>query len=299
LSQGAAGGKWDEGKRLIGRRVFVDGYGEGTVVDFHKKTIGASTHSIDFNTPGSGSDPGLIMPVKLQRKGNNQTFWLVWPGETEAAQRAAVHKQRASPLPAGQEDDPRFAANYEEEYDDDDDVGGGAGPRAAWVDAAEAERWESQQAAAWDTTTPGDDPYGGAEYLPPEPEPEPEQPPQAEPDLIFVGKRKPPRRNRGGSGAAAAAAAAAEQASQRTAAGGSGGGGEAVVSTSAIHQSLVMDAFILRERESLRVIAGGVRDMRPGRDDVSLPGRQRRGFRGLELTHSSTDNSAGSCGCSE
>ena len=101
------------------------------------------------------------------------------------------------------------------------------------VDAAEAARWESQQAAAWGMSTPSDDPYGGAEYLPaepePEPEPEPELPPQAEPDLIFVGKRKPPRRNRGGLGAAAAAAAAAEQASQRPAAGAAAGGvGEAV-----------------------------------------------------------------------
>ena len=90
--QGATGGKWDEGKRLIGRRVFVDGYGEGTVLDFHNKTIGASTHSIDFNTTSSGNDSGLIMSVKLQRKGNNQTLWLVWPGETEAAQRAEVSR---------------------------------------------------------------------------------------------------------------------------------------------------------------------------------------------------------------
>ena len=85
-------GEWDEGKRLIGCRVFVEGYGEGTVTDFTKKTlglIGSSTHSIDFNTVGSGSDPGLIMSVKLQRKGNRGALWLVWPGETEAAQRVA------------------------------------------------------------------------------------------------------------------------------------------------------------------------------------------------------------------
>ena len=85
-------GEWDEGKRLIGRRVFVEGYGEGTVTDFTKKTlglIGSSTHSIDFNTVSSGSDPGLIMSVKLQRKGNRGALWLVWPGDTEAAQRVA------------------------------------------------------------------------------------------------------------------------------------------------------------------------------------------------------------------
>eukprot|EP01044_Picomonas_judraskeda_P013237 COSAG03_NODE_1978_length_3268_cov_5.872831_2_plen_180_part_00 len=86
-------GEWDEGKRLIGRRVFVDGYGEGTVTDFvTKKTlglIGSSTHLIDFNTGGSGNDPGLVMSVKLQRKGSRGFLWLVWPGETEAARRVA------------------------------------------------------------------------------------------------------------------------------------------------------------------------------------------------------------------
>lgn len=92
-------GEWDEGKRLIGRRVFVDGYGEGIVTDYSKKTlglIGSSTHSIDFNTPGSGNDPGLIMTVKLQRKGSNRgALWLVWPGESEAAQRVAnLQKQK-------------------------------------------------------------------------------------------------------------------------------------------------------------------------------------------------------------
>ena len=73
--------------------MFVDGYGEGTVTDFvTKKTlglIGSSTHLIDFNTGGSGNDPGLVMSVKLQRKGSRGFLWLVWPGETEAARRVA------------------------------------------------------------------------------------------------------------------------------------------------------------------------------------------------------------------
>ena len=59
----AAGGQWDDGKQLIGRRVFVDGYGEGTVREFKKKTLpkfGASAHAIDFNPAGAEHDPAMV-----------------------------------------------------------------------------------------------------------------------------------------------------------------------------------------------------------------------------------------------
>ena len=58
-----AGGQWDDGKQLIGRRVFVDGYGEGTVREFKKKTLpkfGASAHAIDFNPAGAEHDPAMV-----------------------------------------------------------------------------------------------------------------------------------------------------------------------------------------------------------------------------------------------
>jgi hypothetical protein len=260
---GAAGGEWDEGKRLIGRRVFVNGYGEGTVTDFTKKTlglIGSSAHSIDFNTLSSGNDPGLIMSVKLQRKGKKGALWLVWPGETEAARRVANLERRRqqqedteeqgdggaqsgevgwnSPKFPGSDDDPRFASmHYVDEPSDVaeklDSSGAGQtdlekpvdyhpneeGERAeeaTWVDAAEADRWEQEQARRWTGEAAGGfpDPYGDLEYLPSEPEPEPEPdtetpPADDESELIFVAKRKPPRRNRGGAAAAAAAAAVA------------------------------------------------------------------------------------------
>ena len=58
-----AGGQWDDGKQVIGRRVFVDGYGEGTVREFKKKTLpkfGASAHAIDFNPAGAEHDPAMV-----------------------------------------------------------------------------------------------------------------------------------------------------------------------------------------------------------------------------------------------
>jgi hypothetical protein len=36
------------GADLVGKRLFIEGYGEGTVVEFRKKSMGASSHVVRF-----------------------------------------------------------------------------------------------------------------------------------------------------------------------------------------------------------------------------------------------------------
>jgi hypothetical protein len=73
-------GQWEEpsieqtdadGDVLIGKIVYVMGFGEGTVVGFIKKKIGASQHTIQFQ------DRPREEKVKLRRKGNDKVPFLV------------------------------------------------------------------------------------------------------------------------------------------------------------------------------------------------------------------------------
>lgn len=64
--------EFDDGSRLVGQRVFVAGHGEGVVRAFRKQMTGASPHEIDFKVAG-------VKEVKLRRKGNTETPWLLGP----------------------------------------------------------------------------------------------------------------------------------------------------------------------------------------------------------------------------
>lgn len=63
--------EFDDGFRLVGQRVFVAGHGEGTVRAF-KKSMLASPHEIHFEAGGTKE-------VKLRRKGNSETAWVLGP----------------------------------------------------------------------------------------------------------------------------------------------------------------------------------------------------------------------------
>jgi hypothetical protein len=77
----------DVGSASLGRRVFVEGYGIGNVVEFKRAAIGTSSHLLRL-------DNGLMVEVKLQRKGNkaaNCAAWLVGPddvGRSEGVETA-------------------------------------------------------------------------------------------------------------------------------------------------------------------------------------------------------------------
>lgn len=64
------GVEFDSGPALVGRRVFVQGHGDGTVLSFEQALVGASAHTLRF-----GSD---TTRVKLRRKGNAETPWVVY-----------------------------------------------------------------------------------------------------------------------------------------------------------------------------------------------------------------------------
>lgn len=65
------------GKRLVSRRISVDGYGPGTVVGFNKTYLqGASSHDIEFDANGEK------VTLKLARKSNTDPAkkqWLIAP----------------------------------------------------------------------------------------------------------------------------------------------------------------------------------------------------------------------------
>ena len=67
-----------DGLALLGRTVFVDKFGEGLVVGFKRSHTGPSAHIIEFN-PSRGGE----QHVKLRRKGNTETEWLVLSPEAE------------------------------------------------------------------------------------------------------------------------------------------------------------------------------------------------------------------------
>ena len=79
------GGSWckpttqeqGDDEAIVGRRVFVEGYGKGLVVSFVRARIGASSHVIKFDGGGESK-------VKLARKGNRETPWHVWHNYNES-----------------------------------------------------------------------------------------------------------------------------------------------------------------------------------------------------------------------
>ena len=61
----------DSGPSLIGRSVWVRGWGEGTIQEFKKSKVGPSSHVVKF------PDLRRVETIKLARKSNGQTPWLV------------------------------------------------------------------------------------------------------------------------------------------------------------------------------------------------------------------------------
>jgi hypothetical protein len=75
-----------EADYLIGREMFVQGIGQGTVQSVVKNRLGASGHVVDFVSRGT-------MEVTLARKGNAGTLWLVLPnGALERARKSRKGK---------------------------------------------------------------------------------------------------------------------------------------------------------------------------------------------------------------
>jgi hypothetical protein len=96
----------NQGESLIGRRVCVMGRGQGVVRSFEKSRTGPSEHVIEFDVPtiststandhgeskaatsepaaagpqgaAEGKAPGESVRVKLQRKGNGETPWIIY-----------------------------------------------------------------------------------------------------------------------------------------------------------------------------------------------------------------------------
>jgi hypothetical protein len=100
----------NEGESLIGRHVCVMGRGQGVVRSFEKSKTGPSEHIIEFApvpTAVAGTDQGALTPaestpaadagaaagelikVKLQRKGNGETPWIICT-EEQSTSGAAV-----------------------------------------------------------------------------------------------------------------------------------------------------------------------------------------------------------------
>ena len=67
----AASGEDDDGKELVGRFVWVRGWGEGKVQAFKTNPTGPSSHVVGF------ADLRRVETIKLDRKGNGQTPWLL------------------------------------------------------------------------------------------------------------------------------------------------------------------------------------------------------------------------------
>ena len=66
--------RFDDGPRLVGCRIFVEGHGEGTVAAFDKAMFGVSEHVINYDSVIGHTGTA----VKLRRKGNtDEARWLV------------------------------------------------------------------------------------------------------------------------------------------------------------------------------------------------------------------------------
>ena len=85
----------DNGPSLIGRSVWVCGWGEGIVQDFHHNQVGPSSHTITF------PDLRRVETIRLARKSNGETPWLVRdesapPRSPSEADLAAIGARTAS-----------------------------------------------------------------------------------------------------------------------------------------------------------------------------------------------------------
>ncbi len=85
------------GKRLVSRRISVDGYGPGTVVSFNKTYLqGASTHDVEFDANGQK------VTLKLARKSNTdpeKKQWLIAPVQVRRVQVGTSDDQVRSVAP--------------------------------------------------------------------------------------------------------------------------------------------------------------------------------------------------------
>lgn len=68
------------GPELCSYRVYVCGYGSGRVVEYVQAALGPSSHRVEFDDAERGK-----VAVRLRRKGNAETPWLVMPGLLHAA----------------------------------------------------------------------------------------------------------------------------------------------------------------------------------------------------------------------
>lgn len=98
--------RYDDGNRITGSTVWVEGYGQGVVKYFKKSSLGASVHTVEFQTahaqaarPSPYTPSTAIVPnasrkeIKLRRKQNNATEWLYLPAETADKQRNGSNHQ--------------------------------------------------------------------------------------------------------------------------------------------------------------------------------------------------------------
>eukprot|EP01051_Picozoa_sp_SAG22_P003682 SAG22_NODE_182_length_16036_cov_13.692226_5_plen_1698_part_00 len=100
----------DAGEAVVGATVFVAGLGEGLVQAFNKSRLGASSHTIVLGAsaggPGGGGGWVSTRAVKLRRKRNSETDWLLFepraPAEwTEALKLARLPQGPDSPTAGG------------------------------------------------------------------------------------------------------------------------------------------------------------------------------------------------------
>jgi hypothetical protein len=146
---------FDEGDKLIGCRVRVQGYGEGVVVEYQKVSWGPSCHRIQMVCTEDGRP---VLPseserlLRLRRKHNNEVPWLVYLGNggpPTGAQllaetgRIAVSTAPAAPVPPPPEGVecsvvglPHHCSTDHSESSEEDDYDDGepaAPPAAPWA----------------------------------------------------------------------------------------------------------------------------------------------------------------------
>ncbi len=73
------GPEYDDGTRLVGRRIWVDGHGPALCCEFQRAMVGISSHLVRLENTGTNVE------LKLERKGNRQLRWLVGPSSTDVA----------------------------------------------------------------------------------------------------------------------------------------------------------------------------------------------------------------------
>ena len=87
--------EFDDGPSLIGYRVFVEGLGKGKVTAFTRAKFGPSAHTVEFPgiVPGAASS---TRQVKLRRKGNGETPWVVQLPTRVVVQESPEHEASAA-----------------------------------------------------------------------------------------------------------------------------------------------------------------------------------------------------------